>query len=162
MFIVDITCSVYVPLFFSKKKMMTVLQKTISLPSFPRGSHLITDLVVKGFPEIRTVKVGLLNLLLQHTSASITINENFCSDVRTDLNHWMDTTVPESFHWDHSDEGPDDMPAHVKSSLMGVSINIPITDGNLNLGTWQGIYLNEHRNHGGSRRLVLTLTGKTE
>lgn len=142
--------------------MLAVFQKTISLPSFPRGSHLITDLIVRNMPEIKTVKAGLLNLLIQHTSASITINENFCSDVRTDLNAWMDKAVPEDFPWDHTDEGADDMPAHVKSSLMGASLNIPITDGELNLGTWQGIYLNEHRNHGGSRKIVLTVTGKTD
>lgn len=139
--------------------MMKVFQKTITLPNFRRGSHIITDLIVKQMPEISKINAGLMNLLIQHTSASITINENCCSDVRTDLNDWMDKTIPERFPWTHIDEGADDMPAHVKSSVMGVSLNIPITNGQLNLGTWQGIYLNEHRNHGGSRRIVITVTG---
>lgn len=142
--------------------MFDCIQKVISLPSYPRGSHIITDKILREIPEIRKFQCGLLNLMIQHTSASLTINENVCPDVRTDLNKWMDKTIPERFDWDHTDEGADDMPAHVKSSVMGVSLNIPVTDGDLNLGTWQGIYLNEHRNHGGSRRIVITLTGKTK
>lgn len=126
----------------------------------PRGCHLVTELILDNLPELREFKSGLLNLFIQHTSASITINENCCSDVRTDLDSWMDKVAPEGRQWEHSSEGPDDMPAHVKSSLMGVSVNIPVTDGALNMGTWQGIYLNEHRNSGGSRRLVLTITGE--
>lgn len=141
---------------------MKCFQKTISLPNYPRGSHLITELIVRQIPEMRKVTAGLMNLLIQHTSASITINENCCADVRTDLNAWMDKTIPENFPWDHTDEGADDMPAHVKSSVMGVSLNIPITNGQLNLGTWQGIYLNEHRNRGGSRKIVITVTGMVD
>lgn len=142
--------------------MFGMCQKSISLPQMPRGCHLITDLIVQNLPELSQYKAGLLNIFLQHTSASITINENCCSDVRSDLNSWMDRVVPEGNHWDHSSEGRDDMPAHAKSSMIGVTVNIPITDGQLNLGTWQGIYLNEHRNHGGSRRVVLTITGNKE
>ena len=101
-----------------------------------------------------------MNLFIQHTSASLTINENCCDDVRSDLESWMNRIVPEGNHWEHRFEGADDMPAHAKCSMMGVSLNIPITDGALNLGTWQGIYLNEHRNHGGSRNVVITITGQ--
>ena len=137
-----------------------VVQKTITLPEKPRGCHIITKLVLDALPELKQFQSGSLNVFIQHTSASITINENCCSDVRTDLEAWMNKVVPEGSHWEHSSEGADDMPAHVKSSLMGVSLNIPVTDGELNLGTWQGIYLNEHRNHGGSRRIVLTITGQ--
>mgnify|MGYP004701333069 CR=1 FL=1 len=136
------------------------VQKTFNLPKYPRGCHLITNVIVKNIPEISKFKIGLLNLFLQHTSASLTINENCCDDVRRDLNNWMDKVAPEGNQWEHRYEGSDDMPAHAKSSLMGVSINIPITDGELNLGTWQGIYLNEHRNQGGSRKIVATITGQ--
>ena len=139
---------------------LAVVQKAISLPPMPRGCHLVTELILDNLPELRQFKSGLLTLFIQHTSASITINENCCPDVRTDLDSWMDKVAPEGRQWEHSSEGPDDMPAHVKSSLMGVSLNIPVTDGALNMGTWQGIYLNEHRNSGGSRRLVLTITGE--
>ena len=142
--------------------MMRIVQKSVALPEFRRGCHLITELILEKVPEIRQFKVGLLNLFLQHTSASITINENCCADVRTDMSSWLDKVVPEGKHWEHSSEGPDDMPAHAKSSLMGVSVNIPITNGNVNLGTWQGIYLNEHRNHGGSRHIVITITGAVQ
>lgn len=140
--------------------MLDIFQKTISLQSYPRGCHLVTSEILKQLPELKDFDVGLLNIFIQHTSASITINENCCSEVQTDLNKWLDKTVPENFNWDHTQEGKDDMPAHAKSSLMGVSLDIPIKNGGLNLGTWQGIYLNEHRNRGGSRKLVLTITGK--
>ena len=140
--------------------MMQMVQTVITVPQKKRGCHLITDFIVDKVREIRDFKIGMLNLFIQHTSASLTINENCCGDVRTDLDSWMNEVVPERRHWDHSSEGPDDMPAHVKSSMMGVSLNIPITDGRLNMGTWQGIYLNEHRNHGGSRRIVATITGQ--
>lgn len=139
--------------------MMKMAQTVITVPQKKRGCHLITDFIVDKVREIRDFKMGMLNLFIQHTSASLTINENCCGDVRTDMESWMNDVVPEGRHWDHSSEGPDDMPAHVKSSVMGVSINIPITDGRLNMGTWQGIYLNEHRNHGGARRIVATITG---
>ena len=138
---------------------MNCFQKTISLPQMKRGCHLVTQDIVKQLPELTNFKFGVLNIFLQHTSASITINENCCSDVRRDLDKWLDRTVPESSSWEHSQEGADDMPAHAKCSMIGVSVNVPITDGKLALGTWQGIYLNEHRNHGGSRHLVLTITG---
>jgi secondary thiamine-phosphate synthase enzyme len=121
---------------------------------------LITDVIVRALPELKEYAVGLLNVFLQHTSASLTINENCCSDVRSDLNGWLNRAIPEGKVWSHQSEGADDMPAHAKSSVMGVSLNIPITDGKLSLGTWQGIYLNEHRSHGGNRRVVLTVTGQ--
>ena len=136
-----------------------VVQKEITLPQKPRGCHIITKLVLDGIPELKQFSSGSLNVFIQHTSASITINENCCSDVRSDLENWMNKVAPEGSHWDHSDEGRDDMPAHVKSSMIGVSLDIPVMNGTLCLGRWQGIYLCEHRNHGGSRRLVLTLIG---
>lgn len=135
------------------------VQKTIHMPEMKRGVYLVTKNILQNIPEISGFKSGSLNLFLQHTSASITINENCCSDVRTDLEHWMNATVPESMHWDHSSEGPDDMPAHVKSSMIGVSLDIPIINGNLALGRWQGIYFNEHRSHGGSRTIIATIVG---
>lgn len=138
---------------------MSCVQKSIAIPQVPRGCHLITDTILENLPEIKDFQCGLLNLFLQHTSASLTINENCCSAVRTDLDNWMNKVVPEGPNWKHKEEGADDMPAHAKCSMMGVSLNIPITDGHLALGTWQGIYLNEHRNNGGSRRLVITITG---
>ena len=143
----------------AKTPIFDVVQKTINLPEKPRGCHIITKNIIQSLPELKEFNCGTLNLFLQHTSASITINENCCSDVRTDLENWMNKTVPEGKFWEHSSEGPDDMPAHVKSSLMGVSLDIPITNGQLQLGRWQGIYLNEHRGYGGSRRMVLTITG---
>jgi secondary thiamine-phosphate synthase enzyme len=139
---------------------MEIVQKAITLPPLGRGCHHITDVLVSKLPELRQFRVGLLNIFLQHTSASITINENCCSDVRSDLEAWMNTTVPEGRQWQHASEGPDDMPAHAKSSMIGVSLNIPITKGALNLGTWQGVYLNEHRQHGGAREVVLTIMGQ--
>lgn len=141
---------------------MNVVQKTVSLPQMSRGCHLITDILLKKIPEIGNFQCGLLNIFLQHTSASITINENCCSDVRRDLENWMNKVVPEGNQWEHSQEGADDMPAHAKCAMIGVSLNIPITDGKLALGTWQGIYLNEHRAHGGSRSVVLTITGMSK
>ena len=139
--------------------MMKCIQKTISISHKKPGCHLITQEILSAVPDIKSFKSGTMNIFLQHTSASLTINENFCSDVRSDLNNWLNNIAPESAHWKHSEEGPDDMPAHVKSSLMGVSLDIPIIEGNLALGTWQGIYLNEHRAHGGSRSIVITIMG---
>ena len=124
-----------------------------------RGSHLITELIIKEIPEISEFSIGLINLIIQHTSASLTINENN-NDFKKDLNIWLDNKVPENFPWTHTDEGSDDMPAHVKSSLLGTTLTIPITEGKINLGKSQGIYLNEHRNYGGSRKIIITLTGK--
>jgi secondary thiamine-phosphate synthase enzyme len=134
-------------------------QKSLALPAFRRGFHLITDQVLAAIPEVRTTKVGLLHVFIQHTSASLTINENADRDVRHDLESIFSTIAPENFPYDHTMEGADDMPAHVKAALLGSSVSIPVKDGRLNLGTWQGIYLCEHRNAGGSRSLVLTLMG---
>lgn len=135
-----------------------IVQKEISLPSFPRGYHLITQYVTKNLPELP--ETGLLNILLKHTSAAITLNENADPTVRDDFESFMDRLVPEGEHYFvHTIEGADDMPAHLKASLLGNSITIPITGGRLNLGTWQGVYLCEFRNHGGSRRLVITVMG---
>ena len=135
-------------------------QRTITLPSHRRGFHLVTRLIIESVPELSKVRVGLLHLFLQHTSASLTLNENASPEVRQDLESSLDTIVPERFPYAHSLEGPDDMPAHIKSSLLGPSLTIPVRDGRLALGTWQGIYLCEHRNHGGPRQLVATLSGR--
>lgn len=139
---------------------MTWLQKSLVLPSFSRGFHLITDQVVGAIPELRSLKIGLLHVFIQHTSASLTINENADRDVRHDLEQVFRSIAPEDFPYEHTIEGPDDMPAHVKASLLGSSVSIPIKDGRLHLGTWQGIYLCEHRDQGGRRSLVLTLMGE--
>jgi secondary thiamine-phosphate synthase enzyme len=136
-------------------------QTTLTLPAFSRGFHLITTHVVKGIPELASVKVGLLHVFIRHTSASLTINENADPDVRTDFEMAMNHVVPESLDYVHTIEGPDDMPAHVKGSLMGFSVSVPINNGRLMLGTWQGIYLCEHRNAASGRQLVLTLQGET-
>lgn len=136
------------------------LQRDIQFPSRPRGCHLVTREVLEQIPELKQVRIGLFHLFLQHTSASLSINENADPDVRTDLETAMNTLVPEDgFDFVHTIEGPDDMPAHTKSSLLGVALSIPIRDGQLQLGTWQGIYLNEHRNQGGRRCAVVTLQG---
>ena len=137
------------------------IQKEFSLKSRQRGFHLVTEEVLKQLPEIRQFKVGLLHLLLQHTSASLTINENADPDVRHDMEEYISRTVPENAHYyQHLLEGSDDMPAHIKSSLFGVSLQLPITSGDINLGTWQGIYLGEHRNRGGARTVVATINGE--
>lgn len=135
-------------------------QNQIRLPAYPRGFHIVTEHVVQGIPELREVKIGLLHVFIMHTSASLTINENADPDVTVDMESSMNAIVPENFPYVHTCEGPDDMPAHVKASMMGSSVTIPVRDGRLCLGTWQGIYLCEHRNHGGSRRLTLTLQGE--
>ena len=135
-------------------------QRNLTLSAQSRGFHLITPQVVKGLPELAGVRVGVLHVFIQHTSASLTINENADRDVRIDMETAMNVIAPEDFPYVHTMEGPDDMPAHVKASLMGSSVTIPVTDGRLLLGTWQGIYLCEHRNHGGPRKLVLTLWGE--
>jgi secondary thiamine-phosphate synthase enzyme len=139
---------------------MLWFQRTIRLPPFPRGFHLITGLVQESLPEIENVNFGLLNLFLQHTSASLTINENASPEVRDDLESLSNALAPEDFPYQHSLEGPDDMPAHVKSSLFGASLVIPVRAGRLALGTWQGIYLCEHRTEGGRRQVVATLQGE--
>lgn len=133
-----------------------VQQLEITLPSFKRGYHLITDIVKQQLPELP--EKGLVNILIQHTSAGISLNENADPSVRVDFETFMNKLVPENdYSFTHTLEGADDMPAHLKSSLIGASINIPITNHRLNLGTWQGIYLCEFRNSGGRRRLVVTV-----
>lgn len=140
---------------------MLWFQRTVTLSSYPRGFHLITGVIRKNVPEIEKLRVGLLNLFLQHTSASLTINENASPEVRDDLESLSNALVPEGFPYQHSLEGPDDMPAHAKSSLFGASLVIPVRSGQLALGTWQGIYLCEHRDHGERRQLLVTLLGES-
>jgi secondary thiamine-phosphate synthase enzyme len=139
---------------------MKWIQKQISLAARPRGCHLVTREVQQALPELAQIRVGILHVFIQHTSASLTINENADSDVRRDLESSLNSIAPEDFPYVHTLEGPDDMPAHVKASLMGSSVSIPVADGQLLLGTWQGIYLCEHRDRGGSRSLVLTVSGE--
>jgi secondary thiamine-phosphate synthase enzyme len=139
---------------------MVWLQRTIALNPRQRGFHLVTREVLEALPEVAQLRVGLLHVFIQHTSASLTINENADSEVRRDLESSLNNLAPEDFPYVHTIEGPDDMPAHVKASLMGSSVSIPIADGRLLLGTWQGIYLCEHRNRASSRSLVLTLWGE--
>lgn len=137
------------------------VQKTIQLKARVRGFHLITRDIEHALPELADVSVGLLHVFIQHTSASLTINENADPTVRVDFEEVFSRLVPENQpYYKHNDEGPDDLPAHIKSSLLGPSLTIPVTDGRLALGMWQGIYLCEHRDYGGSRRLVLTLQGE--
>ena len=135
-------------------------QKEISISPKPRGFHIITNDILNNISVMSTVKNGILNLFIKHTSASLTINENADITVRSDFESHFNYLVPEKQgYYSHTMEGPDDMPAHLKSSILGSSIDIPITNGNLNLGTWQGIYLCEHRNRGGSRKIVATING---
>jgi len=134
-------------------------QREIELEPRPRGFHLVTREVVDALPELRDVRVGLLHLHILHTSASLTLNENASPDVRRDFETWVNHAVPEDFPWSHTLEGADDMPAHVKASLMGPSLTLPVASGRLALGTWQGIYLCEHRDRGGARSLIATLQG---
>ncbi|KRY93188.1 Eukaryotic translation initiation factor 3 subunit C [Trichinella pseudospiralis] len=141
----------------SVKENATWIQRVITLTSKPRGCHLITTELQQALPEIKRFSIGLLNIFLQHTSASITINENYDPNVRKDMEMMLNNIAPEEISYKHSCEGADDMPAHVKCALLGSSLNIPITDGKLNLGQWQGIWLCEHRNYGGSRRIVATV-----
>ncbi len=139
---------------------MSWQQRDLTLKPRRRGLHIITDEVESALAELEPVRVGLLHLFIQHTSASLTINENADSDVLRDLEASLNHIAPEDFPYQHTVEGPDDMPAHVKASLMGSSLTIPIRDGRLVLGTWQGIYLCEHRNRASARRLTLTLNGE--
>ncbi len=137
------------------------IQKEFKLAAKPRGFHLITSEVLTAIPDINQIDCGLFNLFIKHTSASLTINENADATVRTDFESHFNTFVPERApYYQHDYEGDDDMPAHLKTSILGVSINIPISQGRLNLGVWQGIYLCEHRNHGGSRSVVATISGQ--
>lgn len=135
-------------------------QSTVKLRPRPRGFHLITQEIVDAVEGLKGIKVGQLHVFIQHTSASLTINENADPDVRVDMETAANQLCPESSPFIHTCEGPDDMPAHVKSSLFGASVLVPVREGRLALGTWQGIYLCEHRDHGGSRNIVLTLQGK--
>jgi len=138
------------------------IQRSIRLPARRRGFHLVTEEVLDGLPELRELSVGLLHLLIQHTSASLTLSENASADVRRDFEAWFDRAVPEGApYWTHTLEGDDDMPAHVKAALLGSSLTLPVTDGLLALGTWQGIYLCEHRDHGGARSLLATAWGES-
>lgn len=133
-----------------------IQQLEITLPSFKRGYHLVTDLISKELPQLP--EKGLMNILIKHTSAAITLNENADPSVRDDFESFMNKLIPENDRsYTHTEEGSDDMPAHLKSSLIGASLTIPITNHQLNLGTWQGIYLSEFRNSGGRRKLVITI-----
>ena len=136
-------------------------QREITLQPRPRGVHLVTAEIVDALPELRDLKIGLAHLFIRHTSASLTLNENASPDVRRDFETWFDAYVPEDFAWTHTLEGPDDMPAHVKASLMGPSLTLPVAGGRLALGTWQGIYLCEHRDRPSGRRLLATLWGES-
>jgi secondary thiamine-phosphate synthase enzyme len=137
------------------------LQREITLQPRPRGFHLVTGEVERALPELDELHVGICHVFIRHTSASLTLNENASPDVRRDFSRWFDEAVPERFDWEHSLEGPDDMPAHIKASLLGPSLSLPVSDGRLALGTWQGIYLCEHRDHGGARSLLATLSGQS-
>lgn len=136
------------------------IQRTLRLPAARRGFHLVTRSVVEAVPELASIRAGWMQVFLQHTSASLTINENADPDVRVDFETAMNHAVPETLPYVHTIEGPDDMPAHVKASMMGASVMIPIGDGRLLLGTWQGIYLCEHRDHASSRSVVITVQGE--
>ena len=137
-------------------------QKLIQLKPFSRGYHLITDHIIHELPELGDYRVGLVHLLLQHTSASLTLNENADPTVRGDMERHINKLAPENEpHYQHTYEGADDMPAHIKSSLMGAEMTIPVKDGRLALGTWQGIWLGEHRDYGGCRKIIATLQGET-
>ncbi|MCK5441600.1 MAG: secondary thiamine-phosphate synthase enzyme YjbQ [Maribacter sp.] len=139
---------------------MKLYQKEIQLRSFPRGFHLITNEVTNGLVDIGRIERGMLQVFIKHTSASLTVNENADATVREDFESHMNVTVPENApYYLHTYEGPDDMPAHIKASLLGSSVQIPITNGKLNLGVWQGIYLCEHRNRASGRNLVITAFG---
>ena len=136
------------------------IQKTITLSPKSRGFHIITHDVLENIPELKDFKTGILQLFIKHTSASLTINENADPTVRTDFESHFNMLAPENqSYYQHTFEGSDDMPAHLKASLLGSSVSIPITDGRLNLGTWQGIYLCEHRNRGSERKLIITIQG---
>jgi secondary thiamine-phosphate synthase enzyme len=137
------------------------IQEEITLEARPRGFHLVTDEIVAGVPDLRSLEVGVALVFMRHTSASLTLNENASPDVRRDFAAWFDRAVPDGAdYFAHTLEGPDDMPAHIKSSLTGTSLVLPVRDGRLALGTWQGIYLCEHRDRGGARRVLVTAFGE--
>ena len=136
-------------------------QKNITLKARHRGFHLITSDIISQLPELKQIKTGILHIFIKHTSASLSLNENFDPDVQADLETHFNKMAPEKApYYTHTSEGSDDMPAHIKSSILGSSLSIPISNGSLNMGTWQGIYLCEHRNNGGNRQLVLTFFGE--
>ena len=135
-------------------------QTEIALPAVSRGCHLVTHHILNEVPEISDFSVGLVHIFIRHTSASLTLNENADPDVLVDMSMAMNKLAPESWPYVHTCEGPDDMPAHIKSSLTDSSVSIPIANGRLLTGTWQGVYLCEHRNHGGRRKLVVTIQGQ--
>jgi len=140
---------------------MIWIQKEIILPSHSRGFHIITHLIENEIEELQNIRMGVAHIFIKHTSASLTINEDADPTVRVDFESHMNVMVPEKApYYLHTMEGPDDMPAHLKSSIIGSSVNIPITDGQFNLGTWQGIYLCEHRDQGGPRKIVITISGE--
>jgi len=140
---------------------MNIFQKEITLRARKRGFHLVTSEVTAQLPELKTVRSGLLHIFIRHTSASLTLNENADPSVRQDFESHFNRAIPDgAAYFVHATEGADDMPAHLKSSILGTSVSIPVTDGELNLGTWQGIYFCEHREYGGPRQLVLTLLGE--
>ena len=137
------------------------LQREIELHPRPRGFHLVTDEILDALPELDRVRVGIAHLFIRHTSASLTLNENASPDVRRDFESWFDQAVPEGArYWTHTLEGADDMPAHLKASLLGPSLSLPVAGGHFALGTWQGIYLCEHRDRGGPRLLLATVWGE--
>jgi secondary thiamine-phosphate synthase enzyme len=138
------------------------IQRALRLPPVRRGFHLITDDLLKGMPELESIDVGMLHLLIQHTSASLALNENASPDVRADFETWFSAAVPERASWTHTVEGPDDMPAHIKAALLGPTLTLPIHNGRPALGTWQGIYLCEHRNEGGPRTIIATAWGEAD
>tara|TARA_R110002050_G_scaffold5292_1_gene23915 strand:+ start:18391 stop:18813 length:423 start_codon:yes stop_codon:yes gene_type:complete len=139
---------------------MIFFQKQLKLKAYSRGFHLITDIIVDAIPEISQINMGQLQIFIKHTSASLTINENADYTVRGDFERHFNVMIPESApYYKHTYEGPDDMPAHIKSSLLGASVQIPITNGKPNLGIWQGVYLCEHRDYGGGRNIVITAFG---
>lgn len=137
------------------------IQKEIQLKPYSRGFHLVTNVILNRIPEIESIKIGMMHVFIKHSSASLTINENADPTVRDDFEAYFNRAVPENEpYYKHLDEGSDDLPAHLKSSLLGASLNIPITEGKLNMGIWQGIYLCEHRNYGGSRKIIVTINGE--
>lgn len=137
------------------------LQKEIRLKARDRGFHLVTTEILNQLPELRKIRVGLIHIFIQHTSASLTLNENADPTVRGDFERFFNRAVPENEpYFQHTLEGADDMPAHLKASLLGNSLTLPVKDGQLNIGIWQGIYLGEHRDYGGPRQLVITLNGE--
>ena len=139
-----------------------VFQKEISIKSKPRGFHLVTSEIISQLPEIKSISMGIAHIIIKHTSASLTVNENADPSVRADMETYFNRAVPEedARYYEHTLEGTDDMTSHIKASLLGSSVTVPVTNGRFNLGTWQGIYLCEHRNHGGTRKIVITLIGE--